>query len=149
MADQTATGSTSSDATQRRRRRIERELRALHAMEGHLQTKELVGAALIIPALALLCFAVAYKLHMTSGSLLGAIAGSIAFGCALWWIGRRLFVIAVLIVFGLLLILFEDMPDGFGDFGGGPKGKPDRRAKLDQAIARREALLRKLNEAKP
>lgn len=147
MAHQTATGSMSSDAAQRRRRRIERELRALHAMEGHLQTKELVGAALIIPALALLCFAVAYKLHMTSDSLVAAISGAIAFGCALWWIGRRWFVIALLIVFGLVLILFEDVPD-VGDFGGGSKGKPDRREKLEQAIARREALLRKLNEAK-
>jgi hypothetical protein len=140
------TGSPPSDATQRRRRRIERELRALHAMEGHLKAREIVGALLIIPALALLCFIVAYKLHMTSASLPAAIAGAIAFGAALWWIGRRLFVVAVLIVFGLLLILFEDLPD-VGDFGGGSKGKPDRRAKLDQAVARREALLRKLDEA--
>ena len=145
MADLMATGSA-ANRTQRRRKRLERELRALHLMEGHLQTKELVGAALIIPALALLCFAVAYKLHITSGSLLGAIAGSIAFGCALWFIGRRWFVVALLIVFGLLLILFEDVPD-VGDFGGGSKGKPDRHAKLEQAIARCEALLRKLNEA--
>jgi hypothetical protein len=146
MADLMATGLT-ADRTQRRRKRLERELRALHAMEGHLQTKELVGAALIIPALALLCFAVAYKLHMTSGSLLGAIAGSIAFGCALWLIGRRLFVVALLIVYGLLLILFEDVPD-VGDFSSDSKGKPNRREKLEQSIARREALLRKLNEAK-
>jgi hypothetical protein len=52
------------------------------------------------------------------------------------------------IVFGLLLILFEHIPDA-SDFGDGSKAKPDRRAKLEQAIARREALLRKLNEAKP
>jgi hypothetical protein len=147
MADLMTTDLPPSDATQRRRRRIERELRALHAMDGHLQTKEIVGALLIIPALAGLCFAVAYKLHMTSASLPAAIAGAIAFGAALWWIGRRWFVIAVLMVYGLVLILFEDLPD-FGDFGGGPKGKPSRRAKLEQAVARREALLRKLGEAK-
>jgi hypothetical protein len=148
MADHMTTTSPPSDATQRRRKRLERELRALHAMEGHLRTRELVGAALILPALALLCFAVAYKLHITSGSLLGAIAGSIAFGCALWLIGRRLFSVALFIVFGLLLILFEHIPDA-SDFGDDSKRKPDRRAKLEQAIARREALLRKLNEATP
>lgn len=151
MADQMATGLT-ADKTQRRRKRLERELRALHAMEGHLGTKELVGAALIIPALALLCFVVAYKLHMTSGSLLGAIAGSVAFGCALWLIGRRLFVVAALIVLGLLMVLFEEVPDfdfGNDSKGDAKKGKPDRRAKLAHAIARREALLQKLNEAKP
>jgi hypothetical protein len=150
MADLTT--DLTSDRTQRRRKRLERELRALHAMEGHLSTKELVGAALIIPALALLCFVVAYKLHMTSGSLLGALAGSVAFGCALWLIGRRLFVVAALIVLALLMIFFEDVPDF--DFGNSNKdkagkGKPDRREKLAHAIARREALLQKLNEAKP
>jgi hypothetical protein len=147
MADHMTTASPPSDATQRRRKRLERELRALHAMEGHLQTKEILGALLIIPALAILCFVVAYKLHMTAGSLPAAIAGAIAFGAALWWIGRRWFVVAALMVYGLVLIVFEELPD-LGDFDG-PKGKPNRRAKLEQAIARREALLRKLNEATP
>jgi hypothetical protein len=128
------------DLSTRRRRRIERELRALHAMEGHLRTRDIWCAVLAIPALALLCFIVAWKLHWVSGSLALAIGAALACGAAIWWIGRRWFGLAFLIVYGLLLVAFETWPD-YRDFEM-LDGKERRRIKLEQAIAKREALLR-------
>ena len=128
--------------SERRKRRLERELRALQAMRGHLRTREIVWAVLSIPLLVLLCLVVAFKLHWLSDSPLLAIGGALAAGVAIWWVGRRWFTLAALIVIGLLVIVFEDVPD-LGGIGG--DDKPDRKAarrdKLERAIARREALL--------
>jgi hypothetical protein len=131
----------SSTQKSRRRRRIERELRALHAMQSHLQTWEIVCAVLSIPALALLCFLVGWKLHVEIFALHVSIMLAIACGALIWLIGRRWFALASLIVLALLIVLCEDVADiPTGD------DKPDRRTarrqKLEQAIAKREALLR-------
>src|SRR5215510_8008654 len=99
--------------TQRRRRRLERELRALHAMEGHLRFRDIVWSVLAIPLLALLCFAVALKLHWVSGSPALAVAGAFVAAIAIWLIGRRWFGLALLIVFALLLIVLESGLDWF------------------------------------
>ena len=129
-----------STLSERRRRRIERELRALHVMQGHLRTRDLVWAVLAIPLLVGLCVLVAAKLHWLGGSQLHAVIGAGVTGLAIWWIGRRWFALAGLIVLGLLVILFEDLPSL--DWGGDkPDPKQKRRAKLQQAIAKREALL--------
>jgi membrane protein implicated in regulation of membrane protease activity len=129
-----------STLSERRRRRIERELRALHAMQGHLRTRDLVWAVLAIPLLIGLCVLVAAKLHWLGGSPLWAVMGAAAAGVAIWWIGRRWFALATCIVLGLVLVLFEDLPSL--DWGGDkPDRKQQRRAKLDRAIAKREALL--------
>lgn len=131
-----------SPPSERRKRRLTRELVALRAMRGHLRTREIVWAVLSIPLLVLLCLVVALKLHWLSESPLLATCGAVAAGVAIWAVGHRWFTLAVLIVIGLLIIVFEDVPD-FSGFGGDdkPDRKVARREKLERAIARREALL--------
>jgi hypothetical protein len=130
-----------------RRRRIERELAVLRTMEGHLFTRELLWAVLTVPGVAALVILVALKTHWLSGS--PALAATVAAltGLAVWWIGRRWIWLAVIIVFGLVLILLEDLPD-IGDIGGG-SAKEQRRRKLERAIARREAILAQLDGRLP
>jgi hypothetical protein len=131
----------------RRRRRIERELAVLRTMEGHLFTRELLWAVLTIPGIAALVILVAIKTHWLSGS--PALAATVAAltGLGVWWIGRRWIWLAVMMVFGLVLILLEDLPD-IGDIGGG-SAKEQRRLKLERAIARREAILAQLDGRRP
>lgn len=133
--------------SERRRRRIERELVALHAMEGHLRTRDLVWSMLAIPLLIFLCVLVAFKLSWFGAGVPAALAGAAAAGFVIWWIGRRWFTLALLIVVGLLCILFEDVPSldwpGGGDEAKKPDRKDKRQLKLERAIARREALLRR------
>jgi hypothetical protein len=132
---------------ERRRRRIERELRALQAMRGHLATRDIALAILAIGGVALLILLVGAKLHWLAGSILLSVAGALAAGLVVWLIGRRWLFVAWLIVLALFLIAFEDGPPDFG-FGDGGDGKPDRkearRAKLERAIEKREALLAKI-----
>lgn len=127
-----------------RRRRIERELRALYAMQSHMNTRDIVLSLLAIPALALLCFVVGAKLHLAFGHLWISILAAIACGGAIWLIGRRWFSLALLIVLALLVILFEDLPADLWPDGGKPDRKTARRLKLEQAISRREALLQSM-----
>jgi hypothetical protein len=137
--------------SERRKRRLARELQALQAMRGHLRTRDILWAVLAIPALVLLCLIVAFKLHWLSASPALATGGAAAAGVTIWAIGRRWFALAALIVVGLLVIVFEDIPD-FGWSGSGdaePDRKEVRRQKLDRAIARREALLHGYGPAVP
>ena len=131
----------------RRRKRIERELAVLRQMEGHLFTRELLWALLTVPGVAALVILVAVKTHRLSGS--PALAATIAAltGLGVWWIGRRWLWLSVIIVYGLVLILLEDLPD-IGDIGGG-SAKEQRRQKLERAIARREAILAQLDGRRP
>jgi hypothetical protein len=128
----------------KRRRRIERELRALHAMREHLNTRDIVLSLLAIPFPALLCFLVGAKLQIAFGHLWVSILAASAFGGAIWMIGRRFFTLAWLIVVALLVILFEDIPDVWSDGDEKPDRKTARRLKLERAIARREAILQSL-----
>jgi hypothetical protein len=135
-------------ARDRRRRKIERQLRALRVMQDHLGTKEIAWAVATIVGLAVLCLLVAAKLHWLSNSLPLGICGALAAGLAVWLIGRHWVTIAWLMVVALICILLEDIPT-FGDWGRSnvkPKReKMDRREKVEQAIARREALLRSMD----
>jgi hypothetical protein len=133
-----------SNRTERRRRRIARELRALRLMDGQLTRGELLWALVTIPGVALLCGIVAYKLHWFSKSLPLSIIGAILVGALVWWIGRRWFVLAALIVIALVCIAAETLPDNL-NFG---RRKERRRKKLERAIAKREAILRNLEETK-
>ena len=136
----------------RRRRQIERQLRALRVMESHLTTKDIVWAVLTLPAATLLCLLVAAKLHWLSNSLPLAIGGMLAAGFVVWWIGRHWFAVAWFIVVALVCIILEDVPQfDIGDFGDNQKKKEkiSRRDKLEKAIARREALLRAMDGSAP
>lgn len=127
--------------SERRGRRLTRELKALYAMRDHMRTRDIVWAVLAIPLLALVCFLVGVKLHWLSDEPWMAIGGALAAGAITFAVGRRWFVLAVLIVLGLLVILFEDLPD-IGDLGSGSEDRKEaRRRKLQRAIAKREALL--------
>jgi hypothetical protein len=137
--------STTNPATQlaaRRRKRIERELSALRTIEGHLFTSEIVWAVLTVPGVAALVILVAWKVHWWSDSPATAAAVAALTGLTVWWIGRRWFWLAAIIVFGLVLILLEDLPDL--DIGGG-SARERRRIKLERAIARREAMLAQMD----
>jgi hypothetical protein len=139
-----------NQSLQRKRARIDRELRALHTMDGHLRTKELLWAVLTIPAVGALVLAIAAKAHMLSNSPLIAVVTAMGTGLFVWWIGRRWFALAALIVLGLVLILLEDVPDlSFGGGESGTSAKEQRRLKLERAIARREALLAQLGGPRP
>ena len=70
-----------------RRRRIERELRALQAMQSQMNMRDIVLSVIAIPALALLCFIVA-KLH-TFGHFWISVLAALACGGAIWLIGRH------------------------------------------------------------
>ena len=136
----------------RRRRRIERQLRALRMMQDHLTTRDIVWAALTIPGIALLCLLVAAKLHWLSGSVPLALGGAVLVAIVVWLIGRHWVAVAWLIVIALICLLLEDIPTfgDWGDWGAKPKReKMDRREKLERAIARREALLRDMDRAAP
>jgi hypothetical protein len=137
----TVPNTTSPPAT-RRRKRIERELSVLRTMEGHLLTREILWAVLTIPAVAALVILVALKTHLWSGSPAIAATIAAATGLIVWWIGRSWFVLAVIIVYGLVLILLEDLPDL--DIGGS-SAKEQRRIKLARAIARRQAMLAQMD----
>lgn len=143
MTDITGPKMIVAEKSARKRRRLERQLRALHAMQSHLNIKDIACAVLAIPALTGLCLAVALKLHMASNSVPLAALGAAAAGTLIWWIGRRWFILSVFIVFALLLILFEPADFDLPDLDSNPKRS--RRDKLAEAIATREAMLRELN----
>ena len=129
----------SQPLSEKRRKRIERELKALRAMEGALGTRDMIWAVLTIPAVAALCLIIAAKVQWFGGSVALSIFGAVATGALVWWIGRRWLIITLLIVMALLVIAFEDAGLNYPDFG---SRKALRRAKLERAIARREALLK-------
>jgi hypothetical protein len=128
-------------------RRIERELAVLRTMEGHLFSRELLWAVLTLPGVAALVILVPLKTHWLSGSPVLAATVAALTGLGVWWIGQRWISLAVGLVFGLVLILLEDLPD-IGDIGGG-SAKEKRRLKLERAIARREAILAQLDGRQP
>ena len=136
-------------AQDRRRRRIERQLRALHVMQSHLTTRDIVWAALTMPGIALLCLLVAAKLHWLSGSAPLALVGVLLVATVTWLIGRRWVTVAWFIVIALICLLLETSP--IVDWGGSgvKRKKMDRREKLEHAIVRREALLRDMDGTTP
>jgi hypothetical protein len=165
--------SRTTSANERKRRRLERELRALYTMRSHLNTASLVCAGLTIPALAVACFLIAWQLHWLSADLWKSVLGALAAGLAIWWIGRRWFQVALWLTYAMILLfiaaMFEsapDVPDVSADLPAGEETpssssrssssadlpdfplddepKSRRRRKLEQAIARREAMLRAL-----
>ena len=98
----------------------------------------------VIPALALLCFLVGAKLNLAFGHVWVSVLAALACGGAIWLVGRRWFGLALLIVLALLVILAEDLPADLWPDSGKPDRKTARRLKLEQAIAKREALLQSI-----
>jgi len=111
-------------------------------MEGHLFTREMLWAVLTIPGVALAVILVAVKAHLLSGSPAMAAAVAALTGLTVWYVGRRWLALSLILVFGLVLILLEDVPD-LGDIGG--SSKEQRRVKLERAVAGREAMLAQMD----
>jgi len=132
--------------TRGRYRRIEHELRALHAMQDQVHFWDTIRKALAILLLSLVCLAAIHSSQWFSPPFPLALLGALASGSLIWWIARHYLGFAVTIVFVLLFIVLDV---GWFCIPGKEPKKPDRRAKLAQAISKREALLRSVDRAKP
>lgn len=146
-----ASGQTGASHPLRARRaeRLRREIGLLEHMDGRLWRKALIDSGLAIVFIALLLTVTAAKLHYFMYHPVAVITASVAIAALVWWLGRYTLWIPVILVALLLAILFEGELGGL-DFGGNGKGeaKPDRRRKLEAALAKRRAALAKL-EARP
>jgi hypothetical protein len=129
----------------RRRLRIERELRVLHAMEDRLFTTEMLWAIPIIPGVAALVVALALNTRWMSGSpVLAAIIAALG-GLAVWWCGRRYFSLSGIMIYALILVLPRRLSD-FVEMMWGENAKEARRDKVERAIAQREEMLAQLKQ---
>ncbi len=137
--------------TDRRIRRLERQLRALRALDARHLLKDTVRAVAAIGGLAALWLAVFLKFQWLGGSLPLALLASTGLGGLVWLIGRRSFDVAFLIVYALLILLLEDAPDFSWnrDDAKSKDKKARRRLRLASAVARREGLLARLRDATP
>jgi hypothetical protein len=114
-------------------------------MESHMTTREIWWAVLTIPGVALLCLLFFAKLHWLSNSVPFAVIGALVAGFVVWWIGRRWFTLTYAIVIALIFVFLEAFIDPPGTSAETNK-KMTRRQKLEKAIARREALLRSMDD---
>jgi hypothetical protein len=134
--------------SERRRRRLERELQALRIMSQRLWLIEFGWAIVTIPFLAVLCVMILAAQGWPARSLLPLIAVMLAICALVWWIGRRWWLPAQVFIWVAwlsIMILAETVsepPLGLSD------KKEARRAKLERAIAKREAMLRALQDGK-
>jgi hypothetical protein len=126
---------------------LRREIALLEQMDARLWRRALVDSAVAVGLIALLIIAVAAKLHYFAYHPLAIVAASLGVAALVWWLGRYTLSIPVILVVVLLAILFEGDVGGL-DFGGGKdkNAKPDRRRKLDGALAKRRAVLARLEE---
>lgn len=131
------------DRQARRRRRIERELRALHALERRHLARDGLYAVMAVPCIGVLFLIAFLKLEWLSGSLAAAIVLSLALALVVWWIGRRWLVLAGLILVGLSILALEE--PGIDVPGMSDDREARARSRLEAAVARREALLRELD----
>ena len=101
--------------------------------------------------IALLLIAVAAKLHYFMYHPLAVTVACVGIAAVAWWLGRYTLWIPVILVALLLAILFEGDVGGF-EFGGNDsdnsQSKPDRRRKVETALAKRRRTLAKL-EGRP
>jgi hypothetical protein len=144
----TAEPSSTSPLRQRRIERLRREIALLEHMDGRLWRKAAIGAGVGIVFIALLLVGVAAKLHYFMYHPLAITVAALAIAALVWWLGRYTLWIPVILVVLLLAILFEGDVGSwdFGGDGGKVKAKPDRRSKLDAALARRRAALARLEK---
>jgi hypothetical protein len=133
---------------ERRRRRLERELQALGLMSQRLWLIELGWAIVIVPFLAVLCVMILAAQGWPARSLLPLITVMLAICALVWWIGSRWWLpvqVFIWVAWLSIMILAETLtepPLGLSD------KKEARRAKVDRAIAKREAMLRALQEGR-
>ncbi len=142
----TADPNALSPLRQRRAERLRREIALLEDMDGRLWRKAAIGAGVGVVFIALLIMGVAAKLDYFMYHPLAVTTAALVIAALAWWLGRYTLWIPVILVVLLLAILFEG-DVGSWDFGGTgdkAKAKPDRRSRLDAALARRRAALEKL-----
>ena len=149
MSSAPGKASASHPLRARRAERLRREIGLLEHMDGRLWRKALIDSGVAVAVMALLLTLTAAKLHYFMYHPLAVITASVTIAALVWWLGRYTLWIPVVLVALLLAILFEGDLGGL-DFGGDGKGsaKPDRRRKIEAALAKRRAALAKL-EARP
>ncbi|RYE34023.1 MAG: hypothetical protein EOP23_06595 [Hyphomicrobiales bacterium] len=142
-----ASSGSSSPLRQRRAERLRREIALLEHMDGRLWRRAVIDTLVAVGFIAVLLIAVAAKLHYFMYHPLAVTVACLGIGALAWWLGRYTLWIPVILVALLLAILFEGDVGGL-DFGGSESGesraKPDRRRKLDAALAKRRRTLAKL-----
>ena len=133
-----------------RRRRIERlrrEIALLEHTDGQLWRGAIIDTLVAVGLIALLLIGVAAKLHYFMYHPLAVTAACLGIASLAWWLGRYTLWIPVVLVALLLAILFEGDVGGL-DFSGSDSGKsksrPDKRTKLEAALAKRRRTLAKL-----
>jgi membrane protein implicated in regulation of membrane protease activity len=148
MSDQAAKSYPTRRALRaRREERLRREIALLEHMDGRLWRKALACSAVAVALTAALLTLAALKLHWFGYDLTAIFLACLAIAAAAWWLGRYTLWIPAVLVVVALAIVFEgvDLPgEGWSD----SKDKPDRRAKVAAALAKRRARLMKL-EAQP
>lgn len=148
MSAMAADSEPTSPLRQRRAERLRREITLLEHMDGRLWRRAIIDSAVAVGLIALLIVAVAAKLHYFAYHPVAIVAASLGVAALVWWLGRYTLWIPVILVVLLLAILFEGDVGGldFGGSGNDKKAKPDRRRKLDSALAKRRAALARLEE---
>lgn len=116
-------------------------------MDGGLWRRAVFDTVVAVGLIALLLVAVAVKLQYFMYHPLAVTAACLGIAALAWWLGRYTLWIPVILVALLLAILFEGDVGGL-DFGGSDdsksRSKPDRRRKVEAALAKRRRTLAKL-----
>jgi len=142
----TADPNAPSSLRKRRAERLRREIALLEHMDSRLWRKAAIGSVVGVVFIALLLMGVAAKLQYFMYHPLAVMLAALTIAALVWWLGRYTLWIPAILVVLLLAILFEG-DVGSWDFGGNgdkARARPDRRGKLDAALARRRAALQKL-----
>lgn len=147
MRAMTASSGSPAPLRQRRIERLRREIALLEHMDGRLWRRAIIDTLVAVGLIALLLIAVAAKLHYFMYHPLAVAAACLGIAALAWWLGRYTLWIPVILVALLLAILFEGDVGGL-DFSGSDSSKstrrPDKRSKLEAALAKRRRTLAKL-----
>jgi hypothetical protein len=149
MLDRTASIDAMTLASQRlarKRRRLERELNALRLMNQKLWLIELSLAVVAIPFIAVLCVMILAAQHWPLERLVPMMGAIFSICAVVWWIGRRWW-LPVHVFFWIAWLSLMILTKSVSEPPLGLSSKKEvRRAKLDRAIAKREAMLHALGQ---
>jgi membrane protease YdiL (CAAX protease family) len=142
-------GSLAKFRSLRSKRRIERELKALHLMNQKLWTIHLAVAFLFLPVIAVVSVMIIRSFGWNSEKLIPILLTLYGLSLVFWWAALRWWLPVRILgwIIGLLSILTLS---GWPVFSVDKEFKKEvRSAKLKHAIAKREAMLKSLLGATP